>query len=35
MTRARRRARTALLSLRAALAVLGWDDKPRSLPGGG
>jgi len=35
MTRARRRARTALLSLRAALAVLGLEDKPRSLLGGG
>lgn len=35
MTRARRRARTALLSLRAALAVLGLKDRPRPLLGGG
>jgi len=30
MTRARRRARAALLSLRATLAVLGMDDVPPS-----
>jgi hypothetical protein len=30
MTRARRRARAALLSLRATLAVLGMDNGPQS-----
>jgi len=35
MTRARRRARTALLSLRAALAVLGLEAGARSLRDGG